>query len=392
MYKAFYRLKDNPFRLTPDPAFIYLSVQHREALSGLVHSVCTRAGLTVLVGEVGTGKTTLLCTLVGLLEKRGFLPALLTNSTLTREEFYDTLLLKLQVECSSALKSRQLMALERKLLQRQAEGRRTVLIVDEAQRLALDVLEEIRLLLNIETPHQKLLNIIVAGQPELGDTLALPEMRQLKQRISCVCRLQPLSLDEVREYIYHRLTQAALPEQDLFPDGTIKLIYEYSQGIPRLVNSICEAALQTGFALVSPRITPPIIHEVATDLDLASGYGLNDRKWLTENPANGDIKPPIGANGPADKVPYTDEEIKRITDEARAEIEVALKRVDVAGRGTSPAEDPSPAPETSEPVVVRTTPFVPYTNGNDRIRVPLEAYTARQKSLGLFANLIDRWR
>ncbi len=333
MYKAFYKLRDNPFRLTPDPAFIYLSAQHREALSGLVHSVCTRAGLTVLVGEAGTGKTTLLCTLVGFLEKRGFLSAIFTNSTLTREEFYDALLLKLQIECSSPLKSRQLMALERTLLQRQADGRRTVLIVDEAQRLSVELLEEVRLLLNIETPHQKLLNIIVTGQPELTETLARPEMRQLKQRISCLCRLQPLSLEEVREYIQHRLIQAGLREPGLFPDQTIPFIYEYTQGIPRLVNSVCEAALQTGFALVSPQITPPIVQEVARDLDLIPIHRMN-----------GIPEPPVAA---------------------------AI---------------------LAEAAGVQTSAFGHDTNGHAEIQVPVEAYAARQKSLGLFASLIDRWR
>ncbi len=336
LYKAFYKLKDNPFRLTPDPEFIYLSEQHREALSGLVHSVCTRAGLTVLVGEAGTGKTTLLCTLVRFLAKRSFVTAVFTNSTLTREEFYDALLLKLQIECSSTLKSRQLMALERTLLQRQAEGRRTVLIVDEAQRLSPEILEEIRLLLNIETPHQKLLNIIVTGQPELAETLARPEMRQLKQRISCICRLQPLSLEELREYLDHRLTHAGLTQPGLFTDHTIPLIYECTQGIPRLVNSVCEAALQTGFALVSPRITPPIIEEAASDLDLIPRHRMNGI--------------------------------------------------------ASPAENPAFAAMIMDPASVQTSISGRNANGHADIQVPLEAYAARQKSLGLFASLIDRWR
>jgi type II secretory pathway predicted ATPase ExeA len=288
------------------------------------------------VGEAGTGKTTLLCTLVGLLEKRGFLNAVFTNPTLTREEFYDALLLKLQIECSSALKSRQLMALERTLLQRQAEGRRTVLIVDEGQRLSLELLEEIRLLLNIETPQHKLLNIIVAGQPELSETLAKPEMRQLKQRISCRCTLQTLSLEEIREYIHHRLIQAGLPEQqDLFSNHAIRLIYEYTQGIPRLVNSVCEAALQTGFALVSPQITPSIVEEVANDLDLI--------------------------------------------------------RSDRMSGISSPAQDSGLEAMISEAVSPRTSTFGREASGDTEIREPLEAYKHRQKGLGLFSNLIGRF-
>src|SRR5439155_18290446 len=149
------------------------------------YSVCPRPGLTVLMGEAGTGKTTLLYMLLDLLEKRQFVRAMFTNPTLTREEFYDLLLVKLGVDCSSSLKSRQLMALQESLTRQSADGRPSILIVDEAQRLSLELLEEIRLLLNLETPSAKLLQIIVAGQPELAEILRRPELRQLKQRISC---------------------------------------------------------------------------------------------------------------------------------------------------------------------------------------------------------------
>src|SRR5436190_23176847 len=149
MYQSFYNLKENPFRLTPDPAFMCMTAQHQEALSGLIYSVCTRPGLTVLLGEAGTGKTTLIHSLVGLLENRRFTTVLCTNPTLTREEFYDFLMIKFGVECGSSLKSRQLNALEETLRRTHANGRPSVLIVDEGQRLSHELLEEIRLLLNI---------------------------------------------------------------------------------------------------------------------------------------------------------------------------------------------------------------------------------------------------
>jgi general secretion pathway protein A len=242
--------------------------QHQEALSALIYSGCTRPGMTVLVGEAGTGKTTLLYALLGLLEKRGCITAMCTNPTLTRQEFYDLVLMKFGVECASLLKSRQLAALEERLGRNRMDGRPSVLIIDEAQRLSTELLEEVRLLLNLETPQEKLLEIIVAGQSELSEILRRPELRQLKQRVSCVCRLRPLTLEELREYLRYRVTRAGLPTQSLFSGDVIQPIFEYTGGVPRLVNSLCDSALQTGFALRSAQITPAILEEAAKDLDL----------------------------------------------------------------------------------------------------------------------------
>jgi general secretion pathway protein A len=268
MYEGFYNLKENPFRLSPDPAYMYLTVQHREALAGLLYSAFTRPGLTVLVGEAGTGKTTLLYSLVRALERQRFIVALCNNPTLTRDEFYDLLLVKLGVDCVSALKSRQLLALQDALLRYRADGRRAILIVDEAQRLSPELLEEIRLLGNVETPREKLLDIVMAGQPELAETLGRPELRQLKQRISRICRLEPLSAEDVRHCVNHRLAKAGLADQKLFSNETIQAIFAQTGGIPRLVNSLCDGALQTGFALQSPQITTAIVLEAARDLEL----------------------------------------------------------------------------------------------------------------------------
>lgn len=340
MYQGFYGLKENPFRLSPDPSFLCMTDQHQEALSGLIYSVCTRPGLTVLVGEAGTGKTTLLYALLGLLEKRGFITAMCTNPTLTRQEFYDLVLMKFGVECPSLLKSRQLAALEERLHRNRADGRPSVLIIDEAQRLSAELLEEIRLLLNLETPREKLLEIIVAGQPELSEILRRPELRQLKQRVSCVCRLKALTVGDLKEYLHHRITQAGLPTQSLFSgDDLIQRIFEYTDGIPRLVNSLCDSALQTGFALRSTQITTAILEEAANDLDL-------------QRPA------------------------------------------------PAPVNIPSPAETTTVPSGVPLTPStsngVSHNEGNGRevsdTRVPLESYLTRQKSLGFFSNLMDRWK
>jgi len=336
LYNAFYNLKRDPFRLTPDADFLYMTAHHREAFAGLVYGICTRPGLTVLVGEVGTGKTTLLYALLGVLEKRRFITAMCTNPTLSREEFFDMLLAKFGVPCSSSLKSRQLAALQEAFSRNHAEGRPSVLIVDEAQRLSTELLEEIRLLLNLETPREKLLEIIMAGQPELGEILRRPELRQLKQRVSYFCKLQPLSVEELGEYLYHRLTRAGLPEQNLFSRPVIELIHEYSQGIPRLVNILCDGALRTGMALQSRYVTAAMVQEAAKDVDLA---------------------PPLAT---AETPSYENE----------------------LAWGDAAASMPPPAPAHSTSDGVRV----------DRERVPFDGYAARQKSLGFLTGLIDRWK
>jgi len=343
LYQGFYRLNDHPFRLTPDPAYICLTAQHREALSGLLYSVRTRLGLTVLIGEAGTGKTTVLRTLTDLFEGRNFVLARCNNPTLSREEFYDLLLAELGVECPSSLKSRQLKALQDALVRFRDAGQSAILIVDEAQKLPLELLEEIRLLLNLETPREKLLQIVMAGQPELGIIIGRPELRQLKQRVSAIFRLKPLSVEELREYLQHRLSRAGLPEQKLFTEELIGLIYRYTQGIPRLVNSLCDAALQTGFALQSPIITASIIREAAGDLELSDPDG---ERAKVEFPSEGHSK--------VIPMPVASPEAKPI----HAHPQNGLN-------GNSKVDDP---------------------------RIPLESYASRQKSLGFFGQLLDRWK
>lgn len=337
MYQSFYKLNAQPFQLTPDPAFMCMTEQHQEALAGLVYSACTRPGLMVLTGEAGTGKTTLLYALLDLLEKRRFVTAVCTNPVLTREELFDFLMMKFGVDCPSTLKNRQLEALQEKLLRNRNDGRPSVLIVDEAQRLSLELLEEIRLLLNLETPREKLLQIIMAGQPELIDILHRPDLRQFKQRISCQCKLTPLGLLELREYIDHRMAHAGLPHQALFTEPVIQRIHEYTQGIPRLCNCLCDNALRIGFAAHSPQISTAIIDEAAKDLDLVRSASL---QLLQSEPMAALVSPGL-ANGHATN---------------------------------GPLEHMANGIHTEE------------------VHMPLESYSTRQKSISFFANLIDRWR
>lgn len=282
MFEQFYLLKTHPFRLSPDPAFLCMTEQHREVLSGLVYSVCTRPGLTVLVGDAGLGKTTILYTLVRLLEGRQHLTAMCTNPMLSREEFYEFILMAFGVQCSSGSKTRQLFALEQALKEKRAQGRPAVLIVDEAQRLSTELLEEIRLLLNLETPEEKLLEIVLSGQPELRQTLARPELRQLKQRVSCLCVLTPLTRDQAAEYIQHRLAQAGRTGPALFSAAAIDLLHSYSGGIPRVINTLAETCLRTGFAARASTIGASIVQEAARELELANPDSIGEETILRD--------------------------------------------------------------------------------------------------------------
>jgi general secretion pathway protein A len=271
MYEAYYGLREKPFNLTPDPKFIYFTEKHCESLANLVYGIRERKGFLVLSGEVGTGKTTLVNALLDTLDRTGVLSAFVFNPMLTCTEFFEYLLADLNLKADARSKSQVLMKLNSLLLERYRTGQITVLIVDEAQNLSAELLEEIRLLTNLETATEKLLQIILVGQPELSLKLNSPELRQLKQRVGLRCTLDPLSLYETKEYIKTRLEIAGLPNQTIFPDATISEVYRCSTGIPRLINSICDNALITGYACDSLTIGVEIIQEAANDLELSGG-------------------------------------------------------------------------------------------------------------------------
>ena len=269
MYEGFYNLKEKPFNLSPDPRFIYFTERHCEALANLVYGIRERKGFMVLSGEVGTGKTTLVNALLDTLDRSGVLTAFVFNPILTSPEFFEYLLTDLNLKADPRSKSQALIKLNSLLLERYRLGQATVLIIDEAQNLSSEILEEIRLLTNLETATEKLLQIVLVGQPELSLKLNSPELRQLKQRISLRCNLDPLTLYETKEYIKTRLEIAGLSDQQIFADNVVAEIYRCSGGIPRLVNTICDNALLTGYACDAPSIEVEIIREVAEDLELA---------------------------------------------------------------------------------------------------------------------------
>lgn len=268
MYNAFFGLSENPFSLSPDPAFLYRSSMHEEALANLIYGVQSRKGFIVLTGEVGTGKTTMLECLREFLESQHAEFAFLFNSRINSDQFFEMIAYDLDLRCSRTSKTEVLFALNHLLIQQANEGRTTVLIVDEAHNLEWDVLEEIRLLGNLENRRGKLLQIILAGQPELDRKLDAPNLRQLKQRIVLRYNLRPFVEAETIEYIFSRLEKAGMEAPTVFPQDILREIHLRSQGIPRLINAICDNLLLTAFALESRTATLDMLEEVTTDMRL----------------------------------------------------------------------------------------------------------------------------
>ena len=268
MYNAFFGFKESPFNLTPDPAFLYRSRQHEEALANLIYGVQSRKGFVVLTGEVGTGKTTMLECLRDFLTARRIDFAFLFNSRLTVDQFFELIAYDLDLRCTRTSKTEVLIALNQLLLDNANSGSTTVLIIDEAHNLEWDVLEEVRLLGNLETRRGKLLQIIMAGQPELDRKLDAPSLRQLKQRIALRCTLRPFEESETIEYIHTRLARAGMSEPTVFPPEVLREIHIRSQGIPRLINAICDNLLLTAFALESRVATLEMLDEVTEDMRL----------------------------------------------------------------------------------------------------------------------------
>jgi general secretion pathway protein A len=267
MYNKFYGLKDKPFEITPDPRYLYLSESHREALAHLTYALNESKGFTVITGEVGTGKTTLVQMLLSRLDSHTRI-AHLFNPKLGTRDFFKYICQDFGLKTDGfATKGEFLTLLHSFLMECYARRERVVLIVDEAQTLSPALLEEVRLLTNLETPKAKLLQVILLGQPELDTTLARNEFRQLKQRISLRFNLKPLNRQDTAEYIIRRLKAAGARNSDLFGDDAVKEIFRYSKGIPRLINVICDNSLMSGYVYEKHRIDRDIVREVIKDME-----------------------------------------------------------------------------------------------------------------------------
>jgi general secretion pathway protein A len=268
MYQAYFGFQDNPFNLSPDPAYLYRSRQHEEALANLIYGVQSRKGFVVLTGEVGTGKTTMLECLRDYLSVQRYRFAYIFNSRISSADFYEVIATDLELRCNKTSKTEVLYALNDFLVAEAGQNRTVALLVDEAHNLDWDVLEEIRMLGNLETRNGKLLQVVLAGQPEFDRKIDASDLRQLKQRIVLRCMLKPFQEGETIEYVESRLRTAGMAVNTVFSRELLQEIHVRSQGIPRLINAICDNLLLTAFAMEQKAATLEMLDEVSADLRL----------------------------------------------------------------------------------------------------------------------------
>jgi general secretion pathway protein A len=268
MYETFYGFRERPFDLTPNPRYLVLTDAHREALSNLEYGIASRKGITLLIGEAGTGKTTVIR---AAMERQTDLVhcVQVQNPALTRAEFVEMLATRFRLsDRARASKSTFLLELEALLQRRRDQGQWSVLVMDEAQSLPLELLEEMRLLANMESGGETLLSVILAGQPELADRLNEQSLRQLKQRVALRCELRPLTLVETCAYLAGRIRAAGGVGAQAFTREAVTLIHERARGIPRTVSVIADNALLSGFAIGVKPVPTKVVQEVLRDLDL----------------------------------------------------------------------------------------------------------------------------
>ena len=359
MYTTYFGLREMPFSITPDPAYLYMSPRHQEALGHLLYGTGQYGGFVQLTGEVGTGKTTIVRTLLA--QKLDHVDvAVILNPRQNETEFVASICDELHIRYpkKGTLKSR-VDALNAHLLQAHAEGRRTVVIIDEAQNLQPEVLEQVRLLTNLETHKDKLLRIMLVGQPELSALLARPDLRQLAQRITARYHLTPLEPRETGEYIAHRLGVAG-GNPNLFAPAAVQAIQRHSRGVPRLVNVLCDRALLGAYATGEKVITPPLVERAArevggeppapagrrfTVLDaaivvaiLAIGAWWFWREQAVNGPAAGPGAEPVAEAAPAPALP------EPAPPAAEAVAPAAQATPQATPQTATPAPPPSPAP------------------------------------------------
>ncbi len=284
MYKEYFGLKEDPFSIAPDPQFLYMSGRHREALAHLIYGMKADSGFVLLTGEVGTGKTTVCRCLLGQIPEDSEI-AFILNPKLSVVELLATICDELGIAYPANNQSVKIFIdrINLYLLNAHSEGKRTVLIIDEAQNLSVDVLEQIRLLTNLETDKRKLLQVVMLGQPELNHLLERPELRQLSQRVTARYHLEPLGKGDIEGYLTHRLAVAGV-ERPLFPQKTITKLYSLSGGVPRLINLLCDRALLGAYVKGENIVSPSLLTEAASEVFGKKSHGLETKtnywQWL----------------------------------------------------------------------------------------------------------------
>ena len=264
MYNQFYGFQEPPFNMTPNSRFFFQSHKHQEALSTLLYAIEHRKGFVVITGDIGSGKTTVCRALLNQLNSHTE-TALITNTLMTGKDLLYTILEELNIEFTPGSKARLLSQLNQYLIEQLEKDKNVALIIDEAQNLSLSVLEEVRLLSNLETENEKLIQIIFLGQPELKKKLSVKGLEQLRQRIAVFYHLSPLTLEEARDYIIHRLSVASTSDKKFFTEEAIREVYQFSQGVPRLINQICDSALLSGYIYETKLIDEKIMREVIAE-------------------------------------------------------------------------------------------------------------------------------
>lgn len=285
MYEKFYDFSEKPFNTTPDSKFFFPSNKHAEALNSLIYAINERKGFVVITGEIGAGKTTVCRTLLNKIELNTKV-AIITNTHLTCKELIAEILGELEVQYNPGTKQKLLSQLNSYLIKQLSQDTNVVLIIDEAQNLSSKVLEEVRMLSNLETEKEKLIQIILLGQPELKVKLQNLRLEQFKQRIAVYYHITALNQEETQGYIFHRLSLASSNGCDIFTPKAIDLIYTYSQGIPRIINLVCDSALLSGYIYDTRKITEKIIQEVAKERELNQTIEANNHELSQVDTSN----------------------------------------------------------------------------------------------------------
>ena len=315
MYEEFFGLKDRPFKLPPDPEYLYLSAQHKMALLHLEYGLTHQAGFVVITGEIGTGKTLLVKTLLDKIGQDRKVATIFTT-TVNPQELLTLILQEFEVECNSTSHSGKIECLQEFLIDCYANQDRAVLIIDEAQNLSLECLEEIRLLSNLQTESDYLINIILVGQPELKSKLAHPSLRQLAQRISVFYDLKPLTPEETIKYIKYRLrVSGGEKAENIFTQDALEAIAQYTRGIPRLINLLCDACMVNAFADAKRTIDRKDVEETVTGEGAGTFWELANAGFSPENaiPHSGLPSPSQDTSGLVTRVEDLEKQVRELS-------------------------------------------------------------------------------